>query len=49
MIVRIETVERGCIASQVAIVEHRRARQYLISAEKHFEGNSAKRAKRGHV
>ena len=49
VIVRIETVERSCIASQAAIVEHRRARQYLISAKTPFKGASAKRAKKGHV
>ena len=49
VIVRMATVKRGCIASQVAIVEHRRTRQYLISAQNHFKGDSAKRAKEGHV
>lgn len=49
VIVRIETVARSCIASQVAIVEHRRTRQYLIPGKTHFKGGSAKRAKKGHV
>ena len=49
VIVRIETVERSCIASQVAIVEHLRTRQYLISGKNPFKGDPAKRAKRGHV
>ena len=44
----LETVDMGCIASQGAIVEHRRATVYLICAEGHPEGY-AKRAKRGHV